>query len=196
MFPSIHRPLFNLLLLAVAISSQQSLSAEDAKPMKIKVGDLTLTVPAHWKSAKPANRLRLAQFTIPPVGGDKEPAELVISFFGGNGGGVDANLRRWINQFQGKGRVVRTVEGTSKLGPYVLADLKGTFNKPVGPPVQRQTKPTPGSRMLAVILNVEGKGNYFLKLTGSEKTITAANKAFRTLIDASIDKEKDYKLKE
>ena len=192
----IHRPLLTLLLLAVAISSQQPLVAQDAKPMKIKVGDLTLIVPANWKSAKPANRLRLAQFTIPPVGGDKEPAELVISFFGGNGGGVNANLQRWINQFQVKGRVVRTLEGTSKLGPYVLADLKGTFNKPVGPPVQRQTRPTPGSRMLAVVLNVEGKGNYFLKLTGSEKTITAANKAFRTAIGASIDKEKDYKLKE
>ena len=196
MFPSIHRPLFNLLLLAVAVCSQQTLFAEDAKPMKVKVGDLTLTVPANWKSAKPANRLRLAQFTIPPVGGDKEAAELVISFFGGSGGGVDANLSRWINQFQAKGRRVRTVEGTSKLGPYVLADLKGTFNKPVGPPVQRQTKPTPGSQMLAVILNVEGKGNYFLKLTGSEKTITAASKAFRTVIGVSIDKEKDYKLKE
>ena len=192
----LRRPLLTLVLLAFALCCQHPLLAEDTKPMQVKVGDLTLTVPAHWKSAKPANRLRLAQFTIPAVGGDKEPAELVVSFFGGSGGGVDANLRRWINQFQAKGRVIRTLEGTSKLGPYVLADLKGTFNKPIGPPVQRQTKPTPGSRMLAVILNVEGKGNYFLKLTGSEKTVAAANKVFRTTIGASIDKEKDYKLKE
>jgi hypothetical protein len=50
--------------------------------------------------------------------------------------------------------------------------------------------------MLAVVLHVEGKGNYFLKLTGSEKTITAVNKVLRTSFGASIDKEKDYKLKE
>jgi gluconolactonase len=194
---SIERSLLTILLLALALLLPPPLQAEDdAKPVKVKAGDITLTLPASWKSSKPTSRLRLAQFTIPAVGGDKEPAELVVYFFGGSGGGVDANLQRWINQFQAKGRVVRTMEGMSKQGKYVLADVRGTYNKPIGPPVQRQTKLTPGSRMLAVVLHVEGKGNYFLKLTGSEKTITAVNKVLRTSFGASIDKEKDYKLKE
>ena len=184
------------LPLAIALLLMQPLQAEDAKPVEVKAGDITLTVPATWKSSKPTNRLRLAQFTIPAVGGDTDPGELVIYFFGGSGGGIDANLQRWIDSFQPKGRIVRTLEGTSKQGKYVLVDVKGTYNKPVGPPVQRQTKPAPGSRMLAVVLNVEGKGNYFLKLTGEEKTITAINKVLRTSFGASIDKEKDYKLKQ
>ena len=185
-----------ILLAAFALSLPGSLLAEDDKPLQVKAGDITLTVPANWKSTKPANRLRLAQFTIPAVGGDKDPAELVISFFGGGGGGVDDNLRRWINQFQRAKRVVKTLEGRSKQGAYVLADIKGTYNKPIGPPVQGQTKPTPGSRMVAVILHVEDKGNYFLKLTGSEKTVAAASKTLRTAFGAAIDKEKPYKLED
>ena len=112
------------LSLSIGLLLMQQLQAEDAKPMEVKAGDITLTVPATWKSTKPTNRLRLAQFTIPAVGGDAEPAELVIYFFGGNGGGVDANLQRWINSFQPKGRVVRTLEGTSKQGKYVLVDVR------------------------------------------------------------------------
>ena len=85
--------------------------------------------------------------------------------------------------------------GTCKQGPYYVAEVTGTYNKPIGPPIRQQTKPTPGSRMVAVILMVKGKGNYFLKLTGAEKTITAVNKVLRTSFGASVDKEKDYKLK-
>ena len=194
----------NSLSLAVVIVLASSIAAsafgeerkevkKEVKTREVKVRDITLNVPETWKQITPTSRFRAGQFAIPAVDGDKEAAELVIFTFGGGGGGVDANVKRWTGQFQAKGRKTKTTTGKSRLGEYVLVDLTGTYNKPIGPPVQRKTKATPGSRMLGVILAIEKKGNYFLKLTGPEKTVTAATKAFRKSFGANASKEKEYK---
>ena len=47
---------------------------------------------------------------------------------------------------------------------------------------------------LAVILMVEGKGNYFLKVTGPQKTVAGVVDAFRTSFGADKEKEVDYEL--
>jgi len=72
-----------------------------------------------------------------------------------------------------------------------MVDIQGIYKKPVGPPIRRQTKSVPGSRMMSVILQVEGKGFYFLKLTGLQKTVEAAAKPFRASFDADELKEKE-----
>ena len=46
--------------------------------------------------------------------------------------------------------------------------------------------------MLAVILAVKGKGNYFLKLTGPMKTVTASATTLRQSFGADPKKEKPY----
>ena len=50
--------------------------------------------------------------------------------------------------------------------------------------------------MLAVMLTVENRGNYFLKLVGPAKTVAAAEAAFRNSFGAKADSEKEYKLEE
>ena len=75
----------------------------------------------------------------------------------------------------------------------MLVDVTGTYNKPIGPPIQQKTKAMPAARMLGVILAVEKKGNYFLKVTGPQKTVSAAAKAFRNSFGAAASKEKEYK---
>ena len=47
--------------------------------------------------------------------------------------------------------------------------------------------------MLAVVLMVKDKGNYFLKLTGPQKTVAAASEALRVAIDADLKKEAELK---
>lgn len=70
------------LLSAILLISAPAQS-EDAKPAaatrEVEAGDLKLTVPTTWKQQQPSNNLRLAQFQLPAVEGDKDPAELVIS---------------------------------------------------------------------------------------------------------------------
>lgn len=189
------RVLFSVLGLSLAIYACTA-HAEDKKPAKtteLKVKDLTLKVPSTWKSSPPSNNLRLAQFEIPAVKGDKEPAELVISSFGGTGGGVSANVTRWIGQFAAdKNRKVKVTQGKSKDGKYIFVDLTGTYNKSIGPPFLRKTKAVPGSRMLGVILAIEGKAYYFLKLTGPEKTVSSVVDEFRTSFGANAKDEKPF----
>ncbi|MEX0818234.1 MAG: hypothetical protein WD070_01535, partial [Pirellulaceae bacterium] len=163
------------------VSSTFALAADEVK--EAKVGEITLKTPANWKQSEPTSSLRLAQFEIPAAEGDKEPAELAIFSFGG-GGGVQANIDRWVDQFHADGRKSKVTTGKSDFGQYVIVDVVGTYKKPVGPPVLRKTEAMKGARMLAAILAVEGKGNYFLKMTGEDATVSAAADAFRASFGA------------
>lgn len=187
------RVLYSVLGICLAIYACTADAAETSeKTNEVKVNDITLKVPADWKNAPPSNRLRLAQFEIPAVKGDKEPAELVISSFGGTGGGIAANVSRWIGQFNSDGRKVKVTQGESEQGKYVFVDISGTYNKSIGPPILRKTEAVPNSRMLGVILAVEGKAYYFLKLTGPDKTVAEAADALRTSFGASAKDEKPF----
>ena len=186
----------------IALSIAVAHAADDAGPespgtpektREVKVDDITLVVPESWKQEETRGPFRVAQFQIPPVEGDEEPAELVVSFFEGSVGGVEANIQRWFGQFESKGRKASASEGASKQGNYAIADISGTYNKPVGPPIRRQTQPMPGARMLAALLAVEKKGTYTLKLTGPEKTVSAAAGAFRKSFAADPAQEKELK---
>ena len=167
--------------------------AEEKKTVEVQVKDIKRVVPTAWKQEELANKFRVAQFKIDPAEGDKEAAELVITQFGGGGGGVDENVKRWVNQFQPKDRKVKVTRGMAPQGEYVIVDAVGTYNKPVGPPMLMKTTQVPGQRMLAIMLMVEEKGTYFLKLTGPEKTVTAASDDLRTSLGAKADDEKEYK---
>ncbi len=171
----------SLLCLAPAI-------AED-KNTTVEIGEIKLEVPSTWKKEKPSNRLRLAQFRIPGEEGDEEGAELTVFAFGAQG--VQANIDRWIGQFSSTDRKVKVTKGEAKLGEYYFVNISGTFNKPVGPPIQRKTKPTPNSRVINVMLNVKDKGPYFFKLTGTNATVQAHADALRIAFGGNKKKEKE-----
>ena len=165
--------------------------AETTATREVKAGPLTLNVPESWKQEPPSNRLRLAQFAIPAAEGDEEGAELVLS--GPFGGSAQANIQRWIGQFDAEGRQLKMTQGETEQGKYILVDLTGTYNKSIGPPIRRQTKAMPGSRMLAVMLMSKG-GNFFFKLAGPEKTVTNAADGLRASFGADAEKESEYTL--
>ena len=160
----------------------------------VAIRDLKLSVPAAWTQEEPANRLRLAQFAIAAVEGEMEQAELVIS--GPFGGSDTQNIDRWLGQFDAGERKLVMTQGTSPQGEYVVVDLSGTYQKPVGPPVAGRTEPAPGDRMLGVILKTKGNGNYFLKLTGPSKSVAGAAESLRYAFGGDPDAETEYKLSE
>lgn len=192
-------PLHVAAVLAAVFLLAGPILAEDAetkntKTTAVKLSDkVTLKVPASWNQVKPSSSFRKAQFSIPAVKGDEMPAELAVFSFGGSAGGVDANVKRWINQFEPQGRKAKVVTGDAEAGKYVLADISGTYNMPIGPPIRRQTKAMPGSRVLAVIL-AAGDEVYFLKMSGPDKTVAAQADALRTSFGADKSKEKDYEM--
>ena len=173
---------------------KKEVTVEEAKDVEVK--DIKLKVPASWKTEKPSNNLRLAQFKLPAADGEDPVAELVVSSFGGDGGGVDQNLKRWNDQFVPEGRKIKLTTGESTQGKYHLSDVSGTYLQTSGGPFAGGKKtPKPGYRSLSVAIMVPDSGMYFLRLTGPEKTVTNAVDAFRKSFGADASKETEYSLK-
>ena len=187
-------PIMHACWLALATAAAVHAADKPDEPMKIrevKIKDITLTVPESWEQQKPSGKLRLAQFAIPAVKGDKSGVQLTVFSFGSSS--IQANIDRWQAQFRREGRKVKVSTGESPQGRYVIVDLSGTYNQPIGPPFLRKTKPIPNARMLAAILIVKGKGMYYLKMAGGGKTVSSAAKLFRASFGGNADKEKEYK---
>jgi len=176
------------------LGSLISIAAADdkAKTKQVEVKGITLSVPTSWKQEQPRSRLRLAQFRIPAADGDKEDAEVSIFSFGRSS--VGDNVKRWIGQFGADGRKSKVTSGKAELGEYVMVEVSGTYNKPVGPPIAGKTEPTPNSRMFAVILEAKDKGVYYLKLTGPDKTVARQAETIRSSFGGEAAKEKNYEL--
>jgi len=149
-----------------------------------QAGGLTWTAPAEWKS-QGERPMRAATYSIPAAKGDAEPAELAVFFFGAaSGGGVDANVKRWIDQFQKADGTSATKDAKVKKETIAglsatAVDVRGTY---MGGSMMGPSTPKPGYRLLGAIVEGPG-GNVFFKLTGPEKTVAGAEKPFRKLLD-------------
>jgi gluconolactonase len=168
--------------------------AKKAETVEVKLKDLVLNIPKDWAASDTVSSMRLATYEIPTAKGDKEKGELAISTFGGDGGGVAANLERWVGQFDAEGRDVVIKKGTAGEHVYHVADISGTYQKSIGPPILRKTQAAKGYRMLGVIVQVKGKGVYFLKLTGPDATVKAQADALRASFGGKTEGEEDYEI--
>ena len=150
-------------------------------------GTLRFTAPAEWTVQSTSSSMRVAQYALPKIAGDAEDGELVVYFFGGTGGSVDANIERWVGQMQqpdGKPskdvarRSDRKVNGLA----VTLLDISGTYTAEVRPgSTERHNKP--GYRMRTAVVTTP-KGPYFVKAVGPAKTIEHWNKALDGFIDS------------
>jgi len=196
--------LFCSLALALLLNSACCLHAADEAAKKtnakaeetttVKLRDLSLTLPKSWSASDQQSQMRLATYFIPAAAGDKDKGELAISTFAGGGGGIAPNLQRWISQFDAAGRKAAVKKGKAGANEYYVADITGTFQKSVGPPILRKTEPAPGYRMLGVIVVLPSEEVYFLKLTGPDATVKAQAEALRTSFGGKSDGEEDYEL--
>jgi hypothetical protein len=162
---------------------------------------LILYTPSSWKKDDSQNEARLAEFSI---SGSPQPVTLRVFSFENEkagGGGVQANIERWTNQFEEVREkniwtgAARKEESQDRL--YVLVDLKGSYKL-----ADQQVK---DARMLAAIIGlrwneeqaVNGKKEtvqksavYFLEMVGPEKTVTANEQHFRQAFGA-VDQENE-----
>lgn len=182
---------------ALADEKPAAKATESAKPVEtveVKLKDLTLKLPKSWTVAESTSTMRLATYNVPAVGDDKEQGELTVFNFGGGGGDLASNLTRWIDQFDSDGRKATIKKGKIGTDTYYIADITGTYKKPKGPPVLRQTEAAPGFRMLAVVIELENKGVYYLKLAGPDATIKAQSDALRASFGGKSADETDYEI--
>jgi hypothetical protein len=146
---------------------------------------LHFDAPDGWVSIPPTSRMRVAEFALPKVDGDREDAQLGVFFFGGGGGSVQANLERWVSQMtQPDGRASKDVAKTSTLSVGQLAltivDVPGTYVAETRPGSSERFN-KPGFRLRAAV--VEGRGGpYFVKLTGPAKTVAKWDASFMAFL--------------
>ncbi|HEX9794130.1 MAG TPA: hypothetical protein VGC54_09135 [Planctomycetota bacterium] len=134
---------------------------------------LALETDRSWEWVEPSSSMRLAEFRMPgPEGFDA--GSLVIFWFDGGGGTVDANLRRWADQFDAGNGVdpllaadITMVGATgSKL---TRMQLEGRFIAPTAPG-SAQNFDRPGWAMDATVFETTF-GPVFLKATGPAPTL-------------------------
>jgi hypothetical protein len=148
---------------------------------------LGYAAPAGWKPVPTTSSMRTAQFALPHADGDSQDAELVVYYFGGSGGTVEANIERWLGQMQqpdGKPssavaqRQKRTVNGLA----VTLVDVGGTYIAEMTPGAKERHN-SPNFRLRAAVVET-ANGPYFIKLTGPARTIASHDKAFEQFLSS------------
>ncbi len=150
-------------------------------------GALKYTAPTGWQTRPASSSMRVAEFVLPGRDAAAGSAELVIYYFGGTGGSVDANIQRWLGQMQqpdGRAtnevaaRESRTINGLK----VALLDVSGTYVAEVKPGATEKHN-SPGFRMRTAVVDTP-RGPYFLKLVGPAATVETWNASFNDFLSS------------
>ncbi len=166
-----------------------SSSLRAADPATFTVGAFTFKRPASfaWSPVNPAG-MRKAQLKFADPANPAGPgADIVFFHFGaGQGGGVDANISRWVGQFspeEGK-KLDPVVENATVSGTKItrVRVERGTFSSgmPGGP-----TTPLADYGLQGAILESAG-GDVFIKMTGPAAVVKAAAADFEALVTSPL----------
>jgi hypothetical protein len=164
----------------LALSTAATLFAE--APAKFTVGGFEFQRPTTWEWVQVSSPMRKAQLKVPGASPETS-ADITFFHFGpGGGGGLQANVQRWLGQFQ-------SAEGASKVEPQEISGTKvtlvtteGTFNSgmPGGP-----TTPLTNQALLGAIVE-HPEGDVFIKMTGPAALVKDSRPAFLDFLKTGI----------
>lgn len=160
-----------ITLVAFATSAR----AEDGK---VEVAGLTFTFATPWAAVESTGMFRAGTIAAKVEGAEK-PVEAVFYHFPGpgGGGGVEANVQRWLSQFQGTPESKREeIDAGGK--KVTLVTATGTYND--GPPMGAKT-PKENYTLVAAIVPAEDS-NIFVKLTGPKDAIAKLTEGFKKIV--------------
>ena len=177
---------FTAVLLTMALITGCSKKANESKDQTKQqvpnsVAGIHWMVPEHW-SAQAKQSMRAATYSAPAPKEGVEPGDCgVFSFGGGQGGSIQANLSRWISQFENGGQHQFSSKEVNGL-KLTTIQIQGTYLAPSGPTMEPQGK-KPDYRLLGAIVEAP-EGMVFFKLVGPSTTISANESDFDTLINS------------
>jgi len=177
---------FGLLLCSLFVV-RNGTADEHTKP--VKAGKLSFRVPIGWTQQTPASPMRTAQFEIPVRCNNSEAVSVVLYYFGPNqGGSVEANLKRWEQQFAApEGTSLADVKKIEQKRPaglnVTILELAGTYVAPLSPrnPTARHSKPN-YCLFAAVVETADGP--FFFKIVGPAQSMEQQRAHFMQLIDS------------
>lgn len=162
--------------------------AQEAKPVDRSIGladgKITLEAPKEWTRKQPRTRIVEHEFATPAGKDDTAEARFTVM---AAGGGVEANIERWVGQFSAdEGKPAKERVKVQKLkiaGQEVhFVDISGTFKDSPGPFAPATARPN--YRLLGAIIVTEKLGQHFLKLTGPKETVTEQEEAFQDMLNS------------
>src|SRR5262252_6001382 len=141
----------SILAFAILSFASAGLVMAAEAPATFQVSEFTFKRPPAWEWIESASAMRKAQLKV--LSADKkESAEVVFYYFGqGGGGGTQANVDRWLSQFQEpKDKINSKVEEvTVDKHKVTYVQAEGTYlsGMPGGPKT-----PQPNSMLLGAVL--------------------------------------------
>jgi hypothetical protein len=148
-----------------------------ALPPANEAPSVTWTAPGSWSALANPTSMRLATYRVPRAAGDTEDAEVTVTRAGGT---TEANIERWLNQFDDRGKDTRSKKNVRGLQVTVV-EVSGTYlgsGMMAGPSV-----PHPGWTLLGAVVEAPGTP-YFVKVTGPAATVRSSRAAFGALLDS------------
>lgn len=166
---------------APAASADRALTA--ATPQPAQPGELVMTPQAGWVVEKPSSAMRKAHFRLPRQGSDEADGDVIVFFFPGQGGSVEANIDRWANEWSVPSgdpksalkRETRTINGLVVHHVDLTGEWSGGMNASAGKRANY--------RLLAAIVETPN-GPWFLKLVGPQATLGHWEPSWRAFIDS------------
>jgi len=145
------------------------------------VAGVAWSLPRRWV-VSPPRQMRVATYAVPAVEGGAEPAECGVFYFGNDqGGSVDANIDRWVKQFETNNTPVRASRVVGGLN-VELVQVAGTYLAPGGPMMQSLGKKE-NFKLLGAIVKAP-EGSVFFKLIGPANTVASVEGDFNALISS------------
>jgi hypothetical protein len=159
----------------------------------VTIAGVTFDVPAGWRDLG-ASGMRQAQFRHGPVAGDTAEGEVNVFYFGPtSGGGVEANLTRWIGQMvlpdggdpaTAAERSTFTADGMPGHVVALNGGYKSGGGRPMGSGMGGGGEILEGYRLVGVV--IEGpEGSIFFKLTGPEASARAMEGDLLTMVKSA-----------
>ncbi len=148
-----------------------------------KTGPLRWTAPDAWKAVRSNNQMRLAEYVAMGAAG-QEPASVTVFYFGpGGGGGVEANVSRWIGQVKtADGKPAQSTRGKTAVNGMTVhtVDAVGVYD--AGAAMQSAGAKS-GQRLLGAIVESPA-GLFFFKMVGPKGTVDANASSWDALVSS------------
>lgn len=167
-----------LALMCWTLGSFPTAAAQQDPTFSVADGNISMKAPDDWVKQKPLVRMIEAEFTIPAEQGDPADGRCTVM---GAGGSIQANIDRWVAQFDDPERQPTVKKEIGGQQVY-LVDLAGTYKDqrgPFAPAVLRENY-----RVLGAIIETQNHGLYFVKFYGPQATVTAHEEAFQEMLDS------------
>lgn len=156
-------------------------AAARAADEKLTVGQFDFVLASPWKKAENTGMMTKAVLAYPVEGGSAIEAKFYD--FGGPSGGIDANIQRWVSQFEGSPEVKKE-ELSFGATKVVLVTATGTYLD--GPPGGAKTSKPDHTLCGAIVAG--DQSNVFIKMAGPKAPMAKAQADFKKLATSPFAK--------